>query len=81
MQLYREDKPYPVFLSAQLRVLVIVVRDLVEAGYVSIPWRNLPDHLDMLHEGYAAAYKAFQSRFSPDEERDEADRFGVIIDG
>jgi hypothetical protein len=79
MQLYRESKPYPVFLSAQLRVLLVVVRDLVDAGYVSIPWRNLPDHLDMLHEGYAVALKNFNARYSPDEEREAADRFGVIM--
>lgn len=70
---------YPIYLSSQMRVLLIVVRDLVSEGYVSIPWSRLPDHLAMLHEGYQFALRSFQARYQGDDEIETADRFGVIL--
>lgn len=79
MYLHRGNVKYPVYLSAQIRCLLVVVRDLVGYGYVSIPWNNLPEHLDMLADGYEAAAKAHQRRMSePLEEK--AGKFGVIFD-
>lgn len=71
--------PYPVFLSSQLRVLLLVVRDLVKEGYVSIPWGRLPDHVAMLQEGYAAALKSFRQRATHQPYDGEGDRFGVVL--
>jgi len=71
-------KPYPVYLSSQVRVLLVVVRDLVQDGYVSIPWDRLEEHKEMLGRGYAAAMKAFEKRLNPPDTG--ADRYGVILD-
>ena len=54
---------YPIFLSAQIRCLVMVVNDLVrDGGYLSVPWAYLPDHIAMLHQGYDEALLRFQKR-------------------
>lgn len=79
MQLDGPHGPYPVFLSAQLRILLVVVRDLVLDGYVSIPWQRLPDHVAMLHRGYAAALKSFNKRAGHEAYDGEGDRFGVVL--
>jgi len=71
-------KPYPVYLSSQVRVLLVVMRDLVEDGYVSVPWDNLPEHLEMLRQGYREALKAFNKRLNPPDTG--ADKYGVILD-
>ena len=71
-------KPYPIYLASQVRVLLVVVRDLVEDGYVSIPWEQLPEHYAMLHAGYAAALEAFERRLNPPLK--EGDKYGVILD-
>lgn len=78
MWLEGSRKPYPVYLSSQVRVLLVVVRDLVEDGYVSIPWDKLDDHKELLNKGYDAAMKAFLKRLNPPDTG--ADRFGVILD-
>jgi hypothetical protein len=79
--LYQEGPrgSYPVFLSAQLRVLLMVVRDLAAEGYVSIPWSRLPAHIQMLHEGYETARNAYYRRAVHQPYDGDGDRFGVVI--
>lgn len=67
----------PVYLAAQIRCLMIVVRDLVKDGYVSIQWQGLPDHMAMLHAGYAEAQANFQKRLSGEKYGGEAGKYGV----
>ena len=52
----------PIYLSSQIRCLMIVVTDLVKDGYVSIQWHNLDEHKEMLHMGYAEALRNFKRR-------------------
>lgn len=73
---------YPVYLASQVRCLVLVVNDIVKEGaYLSIPWSYLPDHIAMLHEGYAVALHNYQKRagyFDEDDmDDDKPDKFGV----
>lgn len=80
----RGNTQYPLFLSAQIRCLILVVNDLIRDGsYVSIPWAHLPDHLAMLHEGYGVALNAFHKRAGylddPDDDEDMGDKFGVTL--
>lgn len=70
---------YPVYLAAQMRVLLVVLRDLAAEGYVSIPWGRLPDHVAMLHKGYKAVRKSFDARNSNEPYDGEGDRYGVVL--
>lgn len=54
----------PLYLSSQIRCLMVVIRDLVEDGYITIPWQYLPEHFDMLHAGYDESRKKFKRRLS-----------------
>lgn len=75
-------KTYPVYLSAQFRCLVMVMRDLVSYGYVTIPWQQLQEHIDMLHEGYAISARNHAKRMYQDDDVtvEKAGKFGVIFD-
>jgi hypothetical protein len=77
----KNGSPYPVYLSAQFRCLVMVMKDLVAEGYVSIPWHLLGDHIDMLHEGYAIAARNHAKRMQGDDMlMEKPGKFGVIFD-
>lgn len=69
----------PVYLVSQVLALRKVVKDLVEDGYVSIPWVDLPEHIEMLHAGYEEAADRAYSKFENDTGVDKADRFGVVL--
>jgi hypothetical protein len=76
MYLQRRTK-YPVYLSSQIRCLVMVVNDLLDERYVAIPWQKMPQHVEMLHEGYSRALDAFEKRSGMVETAPKGDRFGV----
>ena len=78
----RGKKQYPVWLASQIRCLVVVVNDLIDDGYVSIPWLHLPEHVEMLHDGYKVALQRFMKRTQisdPIFDTEKADKFGVFI--
>ena len=69
----------PVYLASQIVALRKVLGDLVQQGYVTIPWSKLPEHVAMLKEGYLAAEKRQYKRLQRTEEIEKPDRFGVLI--
>jgi hypothetical protein len=71
-------RSYPLYLSAEIHCLVLVVKLLLKDGYLSIPWKKLPDHIEMLHAGYGQARKRFLARFATKDE-EAGDRYGVTI--
>ena len=69
----------PVYLATQVYVLWRVLRDLVRHGYVTIPWHSLPDHVEMLKDGYEAKAKVAYAKFNRVEEIEQPDAFGVVF--
>lgn len=72
------SKNVPLFLSAQVRCLAMVVNDFTEAGFVQIQWAQYPDHCEMLAHGYAQTLHAFNKRMEHDP-LEATDKFGVVL--
>ena len=73
----RGEQEVPLYLASQIRCLMIVVRDLVNDGYVSIQWQFLSEHVAMLQAGYDEAAANFRKRLKGETYGGEAGKRGV----
>jgi hypothetical protein len=77
----RGGKVVKFYLAAQIYCLAKVVNDLIDDGYIAIRWRTLPDHVEMLHAGYASAFASLNRRMTSTGGYRSHDKYGVEIGG
>jgi len=67
------------WIAGQINCFVRVLNDIYAAGYVSIPWRDLQEHTDMVEEGAAIAVERWNAKYTGVKEPLNVDKYGIEL--